>query len=77
MCAAFDRFGALRCLCCLGGGKLVFCSTLVDRIVTLSQDTAKEYWSELGYEDCFWRLRSLFALRVIESGSDISPKAAP
>ena len=53
----------------------VFCSTLVDRIVTgYPKDTAADYWAELGYEDALLSVCEPFALWVIESPKDISPK---
>ncbi len=51
----------------------VFCSTLVDRIVTgYPKDTAGDYWQELGYEDRLLTVCEPFALWVIESPKDIS-----
>ncbi len=51
----------------------VFCSTLVDRIVTgYPRDTIQEYWAELGYEDKLLAACEPFALWVIESPRDIS-----
>ncbi len=51
----------------------VFCSTLVDRIVTgYPRDTVPDYWEELGYEDRLLAVCEPFALWVIESGRDIS-----
>jgi tagaturonate reductase len=51
----------------------VFCSTLVDRIVTgYPKDSAKDYWLELGYEDRLLTICEPFALWVIESPRDIS-----
>ncbi len=51
----------------------VFCSTLVDRIVTgYPKDTIEDYWKELGYEDRLLAVCEPFALWVIESPKDIS-----
>ena len=51
----------------------VFCSTLVDRIVTgYPRDMAQDYWAELGYEDRLLSVCEPFALWVIESPRDIS-----
>ena len=53
----------------------VFCSTLVDRIVTgYPKDTIQEYWEELGYEDKLLAACEPFALWVIESPKDIADK---
>ena len=53
----------------------VFCSTLVDRIVTgYPKDTIQEYWTELGYEDKLLTACEPFALWVIESPKDIADK---
>ena len=53
----------------------VFCSTLVDRIVTgFPRETIQEYWYELGYEDHLLAACEPFALWVIESPKDISDK---
>jgi len=51
----------------------IFCSTLVDRIVTgYPKDEAKEICSELGYEDALLDTGEIFALWVIESEKDFS-----
>lgn len=51
----------------------MFCSTLVDRIVTgYPRDEAQSYWEELGYEDKLLSVCEPFALWVIESPKDIS-----
>ena len=51
----------------------IFCSTLVDRIVTgYPKDEAKQICSELGYEDNLLDTGEIFALWVIESDKDIS-----
>lgn len=51
----------------------VFCSTLVDRIVTgYPKDTVEDYWAELGYEDRLLTVCEPFALWVIESPRDVS-----
>lgn len=51
----------------------VFCSTLVDRIVTgFPSDEAKDLWEEMGYEDQLIVTGEPFALWVIESEKDIS-----
>jgi len=53
----------------------VFCSTLVDRIVTgYPRDTVSDYWQELGYEDKLLAVCEPFALWVIESPKDISAR---
>ncbi len=53
----------------------VFCSTLVDRIVTgYPKDTVSDYWQELGYEDRLLAVCEPFALWVIESPKDISAR---
>ncbi len=53
----------------------VFCSTLVDRIVTgYPGDAAPDYWRELGYEDRLLSVCEPFALWVIESPVDISAR---
>ena len=53
----------------------VFCSTLVDRIVTgYPRDTVEDYWQELGYEDRLLAVCEPFALWVIESPRDISAR---
>lgn len=53
----------------------VFCSTLVDRIVTgYPRDTVADYWQELGYEDRLLAVCEPFALWVIESPKDISAR---
>ena len=57
------------------GENCVFCSTLVDRIVTgYPKDTIQEYWAELGYEDKLLTVCESFALWVIESPKDISSR---
>lgn len=51
----------------------VFCSTLVDRIVTgFPRDKAEEIYGELGYTDLLLDVGEPFALWVIESDKDIS-----
>lgn len=51
----------------------IFCSTLVDRIVTgYPRDEAKAMCEEFGYEDSLLVTGELFALWVIESDKDIS-----
>jgi tagaturonate reductase len=51
----------------------VFCSTLVDRIVTgYPRDEAEAMCKDLGYEDTLLCTGELFALWVIESDKDIS-----
>lgn len=51
----------------------VFCSTLVDRIVTgFPSEEAKDLWEEMGYEDQLIVTAEPFALWVIESEKDIS-----
>ncbi len=53
----------------------IFCSTLVDRIVTgYPKDAAADYWQELGYEDRLLAVCEPFALWVIESPKDISAR---
>lgn len=53
----------------------VFCSTLVDRIITgYPRDDAKQIWETLGYEDNLLDTGEPFALWVIESDKDISAK---
>ena len=50
----------------------VFCSTLVDRIITgYPKDEEKELWEQLGYEDNLIVTGEPFALWVIESEKDI------
>lgn len=52
---------------------VVFCSTLVDRIVSgYPRDTAEQLWQKLGYEDRLLDVAEPFALWVIESEKDIS-----
>ncbi len=51
----------------------VFCSTLVDRIITgYPRDEAEKMWEEFGYEDNLIVTGEPFALWVIESEKDIS-----
>ena len=51
----------------------VFCSTLVDRIITgYPKDEDKELWEQFGYEDDLIVTGEPFALWVIESEKDIS-----
>jgi tagaturonate reductase len=51
----------------------VFCSTLVDRIVTgYPREEAESFWQEAGYVDKLLDTGELFALWVIESDKDIS-----
>ena len=51
----------------------IFCSTLVDRIVTgYPRDEAKAMCEEFGYDDSLLVTGELFALWVIESDKDIS-----
>lgn len=51
----------------------VFCSTLVDRIVTgYPKDEAEKIWEELGYRDNLLVTAEPFGLWVIESDKDIS-----
>ena len=51
----------------------VFCSTLVDRIVTgYPRDNVEEFWERFGYEDRLVVTGEPFALWVIESQKDIS-----
>ncbi|MBO5200425.1 MAG: tagaturonate reductase [Clostridia bacterium] len=51
----------------------VFCSTLVDRIVTgYPRGEAEKVWNELGYRDDLVDIGEPFALWVIESDKDIS-----
>ena len=51
----------------------IFCSTLVDRIVTgYPQGCAEKVWAELGYEDKLVDIGEPFALWVIESERQIS-----
>ena len=51
----------------------VFCTTLVDRIVTgYPRDKAPEIWEKLGYQDLLLDVCEPFALWVIESDKDIS-----
>lgn len=50
----------------------IFCSTLVDRIITgYPKDEAESLWEELGYEDRLLDTGEPFALWVIESNKDI------
>ena len=51
----------------------IFCSTLVDRIVTgYPREEAESIWEKLGYKDNLVDTAELFALWVIESAKDIS-----
>ncbi len=51
----------------------IFCSTLVDRIVTgYPRDEVEAMWAEFGYRDNLVDTGELFALWVIESDKDIS-----
>lgn len=51
----------------------IFCSTLVDRIVTgYPNDEVEQMWNEFGYQDNLLDTGELFALWVIESEKDIS-----
>ena len=51
----------------------IFCSTLVDRIVTgYPKEEAESIWETLGYKDNLLDTAELFALWVIESEKDIS-----
>ncbi len=51
----------------------IFCSTLVDRIVTgYPKEEAESFWQEAGYRDRLLDTGELFALWVIESRKDIS-----
>ena len=51
----------------------IFCSTLVDRIITgYPKEEAESFWQEAGYEDRLLDTGELFALWVIESKKDIS-----
>lgn len=51
----------------------IFCSTLVDRIVTgYPKDEAEEIWKNLGYRDDLLVTGEIFGLWVIESEKDIS-----
>ncbi|BCJ95133.1 altronate oxidoreductase [Anaerocolumna cellulosilytica] len=51
----------------------IFCSTLVDRIVTgYPKDEAETIFKELGYEDALLVTGEIFGLWVIESDKDIS-----
>ena len=53
----------------------VFCSTLVDRIITgYPKDEAASIWEKLGYRDDLLDTGEPFALWVIESEKDISAK---
>ena len=53
----------------------IFCSTLVDRIITgYPRDDAPKMWEKLGYEDDLLDTGEPFALWVIESDKDISGK---
>lgn len=50
----------------------VFCSTLVDRIITgYPKDEIQTLWEKAGYQDNLWDTGELFALWVIESEKDI------
>lgn len=51
----------------------IFCSTLVDRIVTgYPREEAEEMWNKLGYRDNLLDTAEIFGLWVIESAKDIS-----
>lgn len=51
----------------------IFCSTLVDRIVTgYPKDEAEQLWNEFGYRDDLLVAGEIFGLWVIESEKDIS-----
>ena len=51
----------------------IFCSTLVDRIVTgYPREEAESIWEQLGYKDNLVDTAEVFALWVIESDKDIS-----
>lgn len=51
----------------------IFCSTLVDRIVTgYPREEAQKMWEEFGYEDDLLDTAEIFGLWVIESDKDIS-----
>jgi len=51
----------------------IFCSTLVDRIVTgYPREEAEAIWEKLGYKDNLVDTAEVFALWVIESDKDIS-----
>ena len=51
----------------------IFCSTLVDRIVTgYPKEEAQKMWEEFGYEDDLLNTAEIFGLWVIESDRDIS-----
>ncbi len=51
----------------------IFCSTLVDRIVTgYPREEAEKLWEKLGYQDNLLDTAELFGLWVIESSKDIS-----
>lgn len=55
----------------------IFCSTLVDRIVTgypKGEDGAEQLWKELGYRDDLVDTAEPFGLWVIESERDISDR---
>ncbi|MCI1956059.1 MAG: tagaturonate reductase [Oscillospiraceae bacterium] len=53
----------------------IFCSTLVDRIITgYPRDEAPKMWESLGYEDDLLDTGEPFSLWVIESDRDISKK---
>ena len=53
----------------------IFCSTLVDRIITgYPRDDASSICETLGYEDCLLDTGEPFALWVIESSRDISQR---
>ncbi|MGC7323241.1 hypothetical protein RBA16_27495, partial [Mycobacteroides abscessus subsp. massiliense] len=53
----------------------IFCSTLVDRIITgYPRDEAAQICEKLGYEDNLLDTGEPFALWVIESEKDISEK---
>lgn len=53
----------------------IFCSTLVDRIITgYPRDEAEHIWTSLGYRDDLLDTGEPFALWVIESDKDISER---
>ena len=52
-------------------GACIFCSTLVDRIVTGYPKEPNDYWKQLGYEDRLLVVTEPYALWVIEAGPEI------